>query len=892
MQTVAQGAVPAIGIPNSQDTHRLVFGAPYHDLVPIAEIIEPSVLEAVEGMLPALVPPYVTNAANDAVQALAVLLAGSTMHGPLFLSPTMPTQDSQAASKAYVDSMIATGGVPEVPAVPMGQVWGRQTGQWTPIEPGDFLLTTGGTMTGSIAMSGNRITNLAALPQMPNGAAPAQWVLQQIGARSLYQGTWNADTNVPDLTNPNWQVNEYAFIAVTTNPSGVVVVPAIPGIQGLTVFNGDSLIYSTTAGGFQIIKGGGLSLDEANALFLPLAGGAMAGSLTLAADPVSALEAATRQWVLAQLTSAGLPEAPQDGQIYGRNGVGHTWTTVLPLSGGLMSGPLTLAANASQALQAVPLQQVQSIAAGYVPLTGGVTVTGPLTLTGGASLTLRGNAAAPLEATPLQQVQSIFAGYAPLANPVFTGDPQAPTPATTDNDTSIATTAFVKSVMGGYLPSTGGVATGPIGVVTVPPAGGLAGSLYAQAVVPGNIGFNAYINAGATGWIHQGTGAAATYNFDPATNQFNWYTAPNDVAGSPAPLTSRAYLNARGDFQTQARISAGLTIPTDSYSQTLFSTIASVSQIGMGLYLSGTGATWMHSAAAAGGVFYYDGAAAQFAWFDAPSGAANSPAPLTMALMTLGTTGNLSVKNNIYLANLDAAGNVVSRSGVMQSFGGRIISVNNGINPSVTCWDATAGTAMGLWHGYGSLLFGAMDGGGNPISNLMSLNSAGTLYMYGAFGISYPNSFNAGGGSEAFAFQWNKFPQPQNNRVSVSVNNGAAWYPLAYETSDERLKYDIGPSTFDCLKALRALSLRQFRWKDVADPAKLQEATQSPDHPLNPVGLVAQEVVGIFPEAVHPGETGTEKIGQAWSLNTTLLMATLIGAVQQLAGRLEAVEAR
>jgi hypothetical protein len=34
---------------------------------------------------------------------------------------------------------------------------------------------------------------------------------------------------------------------------------------------------------------------------------------------------------------------------------------------------------------------------------------------------------------------------APLASPVFTGDPQAPTPAAADNDTSIATTAFVKA---------------------------------------------------------------------------------------------------------------------------------------------------------------------------------------------------------------------------------------------------------------------------------------------------------------------------------------------------------------------------------------------------------------------------------------------------------------
>ena len=57
---------------------------------------------------------------------------------------------------------------------------------------------------------------------------------------------------------------------------------------------------------------------------------------------------------------------------------------------------------------------------------------------------------------------------APLANPVFTGDPRSTTPPTADNDTSIATTAFVKaqgyaltSALGSYLPLTGGSLTGP-----------------------------------------------------------------------------------------------------------------------------------------------------------------------------------------------------------------------------------------------------------------------------------------------------------------------------------------------------------------------------------------------------------------------------------------------
>lgn len=47
-------------------------------------------------------------------------------------------------------------------------------------------------------------------------------------------------------------------------------------------------------------------------------------------------------------------------------------------------------------------------------------------------------------------IQTQLNAKAPLASPAFTGDPTAPTPANTDNDTSIATTAFVKSVGHAY----------------------------------------------------------------------------------------------------------------------------------------------------------------------------------------------------------------------------------------------------------------------------------------------------------------------------------------------------------------------------------------------------------------------------------------------------------
>ena len=47
--------------------------------------------------------------------------------------------------------------------------------------------------------------------------------------------------------------------------------------------------------------------------------------------------------------------------------------------------------------------------------------------------------------------QTQSGSYAKLASPTFTGDPKAPTAATADNDTSIATTKFVKDQ--GYLTS-------------------------------------------------------------------------------------------------------------------------------------------------------------------------------------------------------------------------------------------------------------------------------------------------------------------------------------------------------------------------------------------------------------------------------------------------------
>jgi len=104
-----------------------------------------------------------------------------------------------------------------------------------------------------------------------------------------------------------------------------------------------------------------------------------------------------------------VPEAPTDGKLYGR--VSSTWVAGVKLAGDMMTGHLTLPTGPAAA---------NAVRKDYV------------------------DAADTLKADKTY-VDTQDALKAPIASPVFTGDPQAPTPATADNDTSIATTAFVKA---------------------------------------------------------------------------------------------------------------------------------------------------------------------------------------------------------------------------------------------------------------------------------------------------------------------------------------------------------------------------------------------------------------------------------------------------------------
>lgn len=160
-----------------------------------------------------------------------------------------------------------------------------------------------------------------------------------------------------------------------------------------------------------------------------------------------------------------------------------------------------------------------------VDISGGTGISasgGPITGSGTLSVTLSSNLQAWSGVTTASKADtSALTAKADLASPAFTGNPTAPTPSTGDNDTSIATTAFVKAQ--GYTANTGTVTSvavsggttglttsgGPIttsGTVTL--AGTLAvanGGTGATTVTGAQNALGIYVQSGDPGAVANGS---------------------------------------------------------------------------------------------------------------------------------------------------------------------------------------------------------------------------------------------------------------------------------------------------------------------------------------------------------------------------------------------------
>jgi hypothetical protein len=135
-----------------------------------------------------------------------------------------------------------------------------------------------------------------------------------------------------------------------------------------------------------------------------------------------------------------------------------------------------------------------------------------------------------------------LSAYAPLASPALTGNPTAPTPTAGDNDTSIATTAFVVTKAANYLPLAGGTLAGNL---TISSAGALVLQSTTASTSPttgaltvaGGLGIGGNIYGGEITSIRS-TPANGIYYFGNAANKWlEYYSAASRFYLTGAPLT-------------------------------------------------------------------------------------------------------------------------------------------------------------------------------------------------------------------------------------------------------------------------------------------------------------------------------------------------------------------
>ena len=201
---------------------------------------------------------------------------------------------------------------------------------------------------------------------------------------------------------------------------------------------------------------------------LPLTGGSMTGPLTLAAVPTTPLQAAPKTYV--------------DGQV----------ATTLSKAGGTLSGPLTLAGDPTVAAQAATKNYVVTQTATLLPKAGGV-LSGALTLATDPTAALQAatkeyvdtrvfrsgdtlTGALILASNPVSALQAATKGYTDAqvatALPIAGGSLTGVLSLAADPTSSLqaATKHYVDSQVATGLPLSGGVVTGPITLADIPTA--------------------------------------------------------------------------------------------------------------------------------------------------------------------------------------------------------------------------------------------------------------------------------------------------------------------------------------------------------------------------------------------------------------------------------------
>jgi len=347
------------------------------------------------------------------------------------------------------------------------------------------------------------------------------------------------------------------------------------------------------------------------------------------------------------------------------------------------------------------------------PLSGGtITSTGSIGLNAGgvanvylanmAGNTIKGNNAAgsaqPVDLTVAQTMTLL--GAAPLASPTFTGTPAAPTPSSSDNSTTLATTAFVKAQSYGTgtvtsITAGNGLSGGTItttGTISLPTTGVSASTYGSTTAVP----------------------VIAVDTYGRITSASNTTITPSNIGAASASTTISAGTGLSGGGD----LSANRTLSLASVSAyAILSNISNVSGVPTGNSLSSILDAVIGSAQ--GSLIFRNGTQ----W------TALSPGTAGQLLRTGGTSANptwATVSGAGTVTSVDASGGSTGLT-----FSGGPITVSGTLTLGGTLGVANGGTALGTTPANGQLLIG--NGTGYTLatltagSNITITNSAGGI---------------------------------------------------------------------------------------------------------------------------------------------------------------------
>jgi Collagen triple helix repeat (20 copies) len=327
----------------------------------------------------------------------------------------------------------------------------------------------------------------------------------------------------------------------TQGPAGPEGPEGPQGPQGIQGPTGPAGVVAATPP--LTLSSGTLSIDLSS--YAPLASPIFTGNPT-APTPATAdndTSIATTAYVKTNLASyqpldadlTALAGISATGSFYYRSAA-DTWSPVtiganLSFSGGSLNTGATVALLASPAFTGNPTAPTAAVDTNTTQIASTAFVLGQA---GSANPVMDGAAAAGTSLRYARQdhMHPTDTSRAPLASPTFTGDPKAPTPTAGDNDTSIATTAFVTTAAAAKVSKTGDTMSGALSITN---ATASSSPTTGALVVAGGVGIGGQINGGEEIWSMWGV-----YRFLDST-RFLWWNGPESrfaLVGGPLNINS------------------------------------------------------------------------------------------------------------------------------------------------------------------------------------------------------------------------------------------------------------------------------------------------------------------------------------------------------------------